>query len=49
MCAKVIHAYIALVLLMSISQNFLSDLHASVKFKLSCTVAICEEGISGGV
>ena len=29
----------ALLLLTSISQNFASDLHTSVKFKLSCTVA----------
>ena len=49
MYANMIRAYIALVLLVSISQNFLSDLHARVKFKLSCTVAICEEDISGDV
>ena len=35
---NVIHAYIVHVLLASILQNFLSDSHASVKFKLSCTV-----------
>ena len=31
-------AYIVCVLLTSILQNFSSDLHISVKFKLSCTV-----------
>ena len=35
---NVIHAYIVHVLLVSILQNFLSDSHASVKFKLNCTV-----------
>ena len=33
------YVHIACMLLTSISQNFLSDLHASVKLKLSCTVA----------
>ena len=40
-CANVICAYIALMLLASISQNFLSDSHASVKFKLSCCMYVC--------
>ena len=34
----VIRAYIVCVLLASILQNFSSDLHTSVKFKLSCTI-----------
>ena len=42
--ANMIYAYIALVLLTSSSQNLSSNSCASVKFKLSCTVAICEEG-----
>ena len=37
---NIIRAYIVCVLLASISQNFLSDSYASVKFKMSCTVAI---------
>ena len=36
---NVIHAYIVHVLQASILQNFSSDLHASVKFKLSSTIA----------
>ena len=35
---NMIHAYIPRVLLASISQNFLSNMHACVKVKLSCTV-----------
>ena len=38
MHTNVIRAYIALMLLVSISQNFSSNSHVSVKFKLSCTV-----------
>ena len=35
---NVICIYIGCVLLVSISQNFLSNSHVSVKFKLSCAV-----------
>ena len=34
----VTHAHIVCVLLASILQNISSDLHTSVKFKLSCTI-----------
>ena len=36
---SIIRAYTACMLLTSILQNFSSDSHASVKFKLSCTVS----------
>ena len=38
---NVIRANIVCVLHVSTLQNFLSDLHASVKFKLRCTIYIC--------
>ena len=37
--SNVMHAYIAHLPLVSISQNFASDSYAIIKFKLSCTVA----------
>ena len=40
MHTNVIRAYVDLVLLVSISQNFSSSSNASIKFKLSCAVCM---------